>query len=189
MAYMMGFGQSPLIPAEHKFKEGKLLVLVDDVHDQVDWPAARGYLFDEVSQALLRRKAATKIIPQESIDSLRLTLPDFQKRGCREIGELLGADEVLWIEIHDFLATKEFTEADDAALWIVTVKVLNAQETKSPSRVRLWPRSPEGQLVSASLAGSEIQMISNKDTITKELAKKLSVTIARFFSDYREEDE
>ncbi len=189
LAYMMGLGKGPLIPAEHTFTDGKLLVFVDDTHDQVDWPAARGYLFDEVSQELIRKEATTKIIPQESIDALRLTMPDFRKRGCREIGERLGADEVLWIEIHDFLATKEFTDANDAAIWVVTVKVLNAQETKSRSRVRLWPRSPEGHLVSASLAASEIQMLSNRDAITRELAEKLGFTISRLFYEHREEDE
>jgi len=189
LAYFAGIAKGPLIKAEHKFKDGTVMVFVDDVHDQVDWPAARGYLFDEISQTLLRKKATSKIVPQETIDSLRSTMTDFRKRGCREIGELVGADEVLWIEVHDFLANKEFTEANDAAIWIVTVKVLNVHETKSRNRVRLWPRSPEGYLVSESLAGSEIQMLSDRSAIARRLAEKLGFTIAQLFYDHYEEDE
>lgn len=189
LLYFAGIAKGPLYEAEHKFTDGTLMIFVDDVHDEVDWPAARGYLFDEISQTLLRKEAASKIIPRETIESLRSTLPDFRKRGCREIGELVGADEVLWIEVHDFLANKEFTEANEAALWIVTVKVLNVHETKSRNRVRLWPSSPEGQLVSASLGGSEIQMLSDRNAIAKRLAEKLGFTVSRFFYDYHEEDQ
>jgi len=189
LAYLSGLGKGPKIKAEYKFSDEKVMVFVDDVNDQVDWPAARGYLFNEVSQRLIRKKAASKIIPWETIESLRRTMPNFRKRGCREIGERVGADVVLWIEVHDFLANKEFTEANDAAIWIVTVKVLNVHETKSRNRVRLWPGNPEGRLVSASLAGSEILMLSNKDAIARKLSKKLGFTISRLFYDHYEEDE
>jgi len=164
------------------------MVFVDDVHERVDWPPARRYLWDDLSQELLRTESATKVVPIETEESLRQTRPDFVKLSVREIGELAGAEQVLWIEVQDFLAEEDITDATNAAYFAVTVKVLNPLEKTDRRRVRLWPESPEGHFVSANMTGAGVVGAKTKDGISRELTAKLAVSIARLFHDHRLED-
>ena len=176
------------VEAKFRLTSGTVMVFVDDVHERIDWPPARRSLWEDVSQELLRTKSATKVIPLETEESLRQTLPDFARRSAREIGELAGAEQVVWIEAQDFLAEEQITEAANAAYFAVTVKVLNAQEKESRSRVRLWPTSPEGHYLTASMTGAAVIAAKTKDAISRELTAKLAVEIARLFHEHREGD-
>ena len=93
LLYMLGVGRGEKVEAEIRLTDGPLLVFVDDVNERVDWPRARAYLCDDLSQALLRHQAAKKIVPRATVDSLRQSLPDFDKRGAREIGEMTGGGQ------------------------------------------------------------------------------------------------
>ena len=173
------------VDAKFRLTAGPVMVFVDDVHERVDWPPARRYLWEDVSQELLRTKSATKVVPIETEESLRQTLPDFVKRSCREIGELAGAKQVVWIEVQDFLAEEDITDATNAAYFAVTVKVLNPTEKTDRHRVRVWPDSPEGHYVSANMTGAGVVGAKTKDGISKFLTAKLAVSIARLFHDHQ----
>lgn len=176
------------VDAKFHLTAGAVMVFVDDVHERVDWPPARRYLWEDVSQELLRTESATRVVPIESEESLRQTRPDFVKLTCREIGELAGAEQVVWIEVQDFLAEEDITDATNAAYFAVTVKVLNAQEKTDRHRVRAWPDSPEGHYVSANMTGAGVVEAKTKDGISKFLTAKLAVSIARLFHDHQLED-
>ena len=176
------------VEAKFRLTAGPVMVFVDDVNERVDWPPARRYLWEDVSQELVRTQSAKKIVPLETEESLRQTTPDFVKRTCRQIGELAGAEQVVWIEVQDFLADEEITDATNAAYWTVTVKVLNPSEKTDRMRVRLWPDSPEGYYLSASMTGGAVLKAKTKDAISKGLTAKLAVQIARLFHDHEIED-
>ena len=188
LLYMLGVGRGAKVEARFLLTEGPLMVFVDDVNERVDWPRARSYLCDDLSQELLRHRAATKIVPRATIDSLRQSMPDFDKRGARELGEMVGADQVVWIEMQDFLAEERIVDISMAAYWTVTVKVLNAREKESRSRVRLWPTSPAGHILSATLSGADVSRLKTRDAISKALSEKLVVDIAKLFYEYRKGD-
>jgi hypothetical protein len=188
LLYFLGVGRGAKVEARFKLTEGPLMVFIDDVHERVDWPRARAYLCDDLSQELLHNRAAKRIVPRETIDALRQSMADFETRGARELGEMVGAEQVLWVEMHDFLAEERIADPGTAAYWTVTVKVLNAREKESRTRVRLWPTSPEGHIVSASLAGADVDRLKTKDAISKELSEKLVVDIAKLFYDHRKGD-
>ncbi len=164
------------------------MVFVDDVHERVDWPPARRYLWEDVSQELLRTKSATTVVPIDTEEALRQTLPDFAKRSCREIGEQAGAEQVIWIEVQDYLADEDITDSSNAAYFAVTVKVLDPTEKKDRRRVRAWPDSPEGFYVNARMTGASVARAKTKDEISKELTAKLAVNIARLFHDHELEE-
>ena len=107
LLYMLGFGEASRVPAEFVLTEGPVLVFIDDYNEQLTSPVAARYLFDDLSQELLREGAATKIIPLETIIGIRQSQPNFAKLSAREIGELAGAEEVLWVEVVDFLAEEQ----------------------------------------------------------------------------------
>ena len=176
------------VDAKFRLTAGSVMVFVDDMHERVDWPPARRYLWDDLSQELLRTESATKVVPIQTEESLRQTHPDFVKLSCREIGELAGAEQVVWIEVQDFLAEEDITDATNAAYFAVTVKVLNPTEKTDRRRVRVWPDSPEGHYLSANMTGAGVMGAKTKDAIAKELTAKLAVSISRLFHDHQLED-
>jgi len=188
LLYAMGFGQAPLIEAQFKLTDEPVMIFVDDVHERIDWPQAERHIFDELSQALLRNKAAKKIIPLETAESLRQSIDDFNKRGCREIGERAGATQVLWLEVRDFLADEDILDSSNAAYVSVSVKVIDATQKESRSRVRLWPATPGGHFVSVGLGAAEAAEAKTKNDISKALAVKLGDAVAKLFYEHRGED-
>ena len=181
LAYMLGFGRGKLVEAEFTLTEEPILILVDDYAARVDWPPARHYLVDELGQELIKKGAAKKIIPRQRLQQIRQTEANFEKRGVREIGELAGAEQVMWIEVQDFAANPQFDNTLDAAYYSVTVKIINVLEKERRSRVRVWPTSPSGQAVTVSMTGSEVTLAKTKDAISKQLAEELAVEIAKPF--------
>ena len=83
-----------------------------------------------------RIEAVTKIVPSETIARLRQAEPNFDVRGCREVGKMAGADQVLWIEVQEFRASEQIEDALEAAFFTVTLKVIDVN-AKNRSRVRL----------------------------------------------------
>jgi len=186
--YFLGVGSAEKVEAKFQLTEGPVLILVDDPSGRVDWPAASQHLFDELAQELLRNKAAKKIIPRETVAQLRQSIPGFEKRGCREIGERAAAEQVLWVQVQDFVAEPEIQDVTVAAYFSVAVKIINAAEKDSRTRVRLWPTSPRGHLVAVTMGGSEVFIAKTKDAIAKELASRLAVDVAKLFYEHRLDD-
>ncbi|MBI4716921.1 MAG: hypothetical protein HY763_03885 [Planctomycetes bacterium] len=185
LLYLLGVGRGKLVKAQFQLAHGPLLVFVDDPNERVDWPAARQHLADDLAQELLQHGAAKRIVPQETLDQIRQTTADFAKRGCREIGELAGAEQVLWVEARDFLAEEQITDAANAAYFAVSVKVINVLEKEDRARVRLWPAGGDGHAVTVSLGGADAARAKTKDAIAKELSHRLAADIARLFYDHR----
>jgi hypothetical protein len=184
----MGVGRGPMVEARFRLTDAPIMILIDDPAQRVDWPMAPRYLFDDLSQELLKRGGASKIVPLQTVNHLRQSVPDFEKRGCREVGKLGNAEQVLWIQVQDFFADQQIQEADVAAYFTVTVKVINVLERRHRARVRLWPPSAQGHLLSASMTGSEVALVKTKDAICKDLTGRLAVKIARLFHDHRADD-
>jgi hypothetical protein len=186
--YMLGFGKTKMVEAQFRLTENPILILVDDPGGHLIQPGTRGHIADELAQQLLRTKAAKKIVPPRTLDQLRQTTPDFAKIGAREIGEMAGAEQVLWIEVQEYFADEQFTAASDAAHAVVTLRVINVLEKDQRSRVRAWPTMRSGMPATAGLSGSDAARLKTTDAISMELATRLAVEIARFFHDYRPGD-
>lgn len=184
LLYTLGVGRGKKVPARFHLTEGPLLILIDDALQRIDWPAAKRFLFDDLAQELLRNKAASKIIPSETVARLRQTSPNFDARGCREVGKMAGADQVLWIEVQEFRAEEQIEDALVAAYFNVTLKVIDVH-AKDRSSVRAWPTAPQGRMVTITLTGSEVSIAGKKNEIAKTLAAKLAMQTAKFFYDFR----
>ena len=184
LLYTLGVGRGKIIEARFHLTTGPLLILIDDPLQHIDWPAAKRYLFDELAQELLKHEAAAKIVPSETIAHLRQAKPNFDARGCREVGKMAGADQVLWIEVQEFRASEQIEDALVAAYLGVTLKVIDVN-AKDRSRVRLWPTAPQGRRVTITLTGSEVSIAKTKDAIARKLTDKLASQTAKFFYDFR----
>ena len=98
---------------------------------------------------------------------------------------MVGAKQVLWIEIRDFLAQEQIESVAEAAYITVSVKVINADQLEPGQRSRLWPVSPNGRILSEALGGSDCLRLRTKDAISRELADKLATQVVRLFHDHR----
>lgn len=185
LLFMMGLGRGPKVEAKVRLTDGPLLILVDDPNERVRSPKTMRGFFDDLAQALLKNKAAKKIIPRETLDHLRQSTPGFERRGCDAVGRLAGAEQVLWIEVEDFVAREQVEDATQAAYLSVTVKLINPNEKERRSRVRLWPVSPNGHPVTVSLTASEAQMEKTAEGIAKKLVSDMAEAVARLFYDHR----
>lgn len=185
LLYMLGFGQGKKIPAKFVLTETPIMILVDDVTHRINSPLVRRQLVNDLSQELLRNEAAKRIVPLATVEHLRQTLPRFEQRGGREIGELGGAEQVIWIQVQDFRALEQIEEVTAAAFFSVTIKVLNVLEKKNRRRVRLWPTSPNGHPIIVLMTGSEVAIEGTRARIGKELTKRLATNIAKLFYEHR----
>ena len=188
LLFMLGVGQGKKVPAQFTLTESPVMILIDDPGHRMDSPQPMRLLFDELSQALLKNKAAKRIVPLTTIEHLQQSESDFAKLSAREIGERGGAEQVLWVEVRDYFGSEEIVDANVAAFFSVTVKVLNVQEKDRRSRVRLWPTSPDGHQVSVTLTGSEVSIQKTPTAIAKELSTRLATSIAKLFYEHRLED-
>ena len=187
LLYIFGVGKPTVVEPQFQFTDQPILILLDDPGGRMDWPPAGTHFVDELAQELLVNGAAVKIVPPQTLNGLRRTLPDFQKRGCREIGELAGADQVLWVRVREFLATDQIEEISRASRFSAAIKVINVKETKR-SRVRLWPDSPAGHFVTVSMTGAEVAAEKTKAAIARAIAGKLAGRVATLFYDHSLDD-
>ena len=184
LLYMLGVGKGGKVEAKFRLTEDRVLILIDDPGGRIPLPGAKRFLFEALTNHLLDNEAADQLLPYESVIHLRQSEPEFERRGCREIGKLAGATQVLWIEVRAFLADPQITDPNDAAHFSVTVKVIDATEERRP-RVRLWPTSRRGHAVTATLSGSDVSRAKTKRGIAKALAEELAEKVAKLFYDYR----
>ncbi len=124
LLYFLGVGRAKMVTAKFRLAEGPIMILVDDASQCVDWPMAARYLVECLGQELIKHEATRKIIPHQTVEHLRQSLPDFEKRGCREIGQYAAAEQVIWMEARDFLAEEQIVDTGIAAYFTVTVKVI-----------------------------------------------------------------
>lgn len=188
LLYGLGFGRMKKVEAQFTLTPNPVMILVDDDGGQVKYPLAKRYIAEAVAQELLRNKAAQRIIPPETVDALRQVHPNFDKRGCREVGEMAGAEQVLWLQVQEMLVDENIGGATDAAYVSVTAKVINVLEKEDRSRVRLWPESAGGAPASASISGAKAVELKTTDAMAQYLAGELATKVAKFFYAYRPGD-
>ena len=141
--YFLGAGRLHTVEAEFALTEGPLLILVDDLNERLTWGPARDRIAEELAKELLEHEAAAKIIAPQTLKRHRRTQAGFDDLKCTQVGRLVGADQVLWIDVQAFYAEEEVHDTTQAASLAVTVRVINPNERKDRAKVRLWPSNRE----------------------------------------------
>jgi hypothetical protein len=187
LLYWLGAAQKEKVGAELVLGPGPILVLVDDPEERLTWAEARDLLAEETANALLTSKATEKVISNHAVQRLRRSRSDFEDRGCREIGEMVGAERVVWLQVADFFASEETQDLTAAARFAVSVRVINAKAT-TRDEVRLWPQEMEGRPVKAELSSNEMSRLKSRREITQVLTAKLGNEVARLFHEHALDD-
>jgi hypothetical protein len=188
LLWAMGFGSGMKVPAEFELsKDGPLLVLVDDPEERLYSPRSRTELAEKVGDDLQARGAVKALVKQAKISRLRRERMDFEDLSCREVGELAGAEQVLWLQVRDFYAESEVAEASAAARMAVTVRVINPG-AKERNEVRLWPVEHRGRIVSTELDATDVIRAKTPTAISGKLTDQMAVEVGKLFYDHPAEE-
>lgn len=185
LLFLLGLGKGKLIKAKFTLTEDPILIFVDDPGERITWPATFAHISDALSRQLLEHEAAKKIIPNATLQRVRQADPEFEKRSCRRIGEKTGATQVLWIQVLDCLVTPDVYDTGHAAFVNVAVKVIDVKWEEHDGRARLYPKSPDGVVVTASLNANEVLELKTRNAISRSLAEALGEKVAKIFYEYR----
>lgn len=186
--FMSGLFKRPEVKAKFELTDGPVAVLVDDMQEVCYWPEGKRILAEAVLEELEKTGAAERLVPASKVSRVRQTNADFEQRGCREIGQLVGAHQVVWVRLESFFASEDPTETHSAARMGVTVKVINALEDRDPTKVRLWPKSPSGHAVHAELSGARVVEAKTRRAILQALSEELATALVKDLRDRPMED-
>ncbi len=185
LLFLLGVGKGKLIEAKFTLTEEPILIFVDDPGERITWPGSFAHIGEALAQQLLEHEAAKKIIPTATLQRIRQSEPEFEKFSCRQIGEKTGATQVVWLEVLDFLVTQDVYDTGHAAFVNVSIKVIDVKWEEHDGRARLWPKSPEGAVVVASLTANKVLELKTHNTISRFLAEELAEKVAKIFYEYR----
>jgi hypothetical protein len=164
--------------------ESRLLVLVEDYAHQEAYELASRELSNRLSRELRQRGIVRETIPHERLMALRFETPRFHALKIPEIGQKLGADLVLYVQIEKFQLKDNYNDTMWHGLFEATVRVVKASGEGDP---RLWPRDrPTGYPVGPverdpALESSPLYA----DRLTVALAGEMADRIAKLFFDHR----
>lgn len=188
LLWLLGAGSTQKVPAEFALtRAGPVLVLVDDSEERLDSPATRTELGEKIGRLLKEHNAIAELVPQSALARLRRQHLNFEERGCREVGRMAGAHQILWIDVRDMYAKAEVDETIQAARMSATVKVVNAL-AEQRGEERLWPVQPEGRIVTTELPAAEVMRAKTPTAVASSLTDALAEQIAGLFHEHALEE-
>lgn len=176
------YGPKEKIPAEFNLPKGPVLVLVDDQQDLMASPEARRELVDALATELRAHNAVEQVTTNDEIATIRRSTEDYEQRGVREVGQLAGADTVIWLSMKQFDVERDLEMVTQQAQAAATLKVVNAK-AEERSEVRLWPKEREGRTVFATVGPQELRACRTLPEMCRKVAGALAGEVAKLFYD------
>jgi hypothetical protein len=177
------FGPEKKVPAEYEPPPGKtILVLVDDMLNPVDYEPVKIQLTEMLNKQLVDNKVASKTVPYARLGEFVAATPGYNSLAVSEVGQKLGADMVLYVQIDDF-GLRDAAAASE--LWkgrlATTVRLVDVVKG------RLWPTdSPTGRVIPRAETKTVADSSQARgEQISKELAAEIADKIARLFYTYK----
>ncbi len=171
-----------VVEPQYTLTKGPLLILIDDRDSKVTEPRAMRHVHKAISDAFLEYRVNRRVVPLEDWRALRRTSQDYDRLSIREMGEKLGADQVLYIRVDRFALRPDPGVPLFKGEFVVRVKVLSTQ--RGPD-VRLWPRREDGHKVLVSTPSISSEGDKSAGDVSRELAAKLGGAVAKLFYQYR----
>jgi hypothetical protein len=174
-----------VIEPEYKLGQGPLLILIEDPRGDVSDPRAMRELHATISDIFVEFKVNHRVVPWEQRERLERAEKEYSKLSIREIGEKLGAEQVLYVRVEKFSLQSEPGAPIFKGEFITRVKVL---DTKQEKDVRQWPREPSGRRISVTTPAISSEGDKSASDVAKELAIKMGQAITEMFYEHRSLD-
>jgi len=172
------------VKAEYKLGKGRLLILIDDDKGWLSDPTIRPLLTEALTKQFDEHDVNHFVVPADHVVRLRQKDPDFERRGAREIGQRLKADQVLHLNVRTFTLHDDVVAPAYKGRFAVAVKVLDVSASK-PEDVRLWPNSTEGKLLEVTTELHAGKGEGYNDELTRRLCEEMADKIAKLFYDHK----
>ena len=160
----------------------RVLVLAEDRMQMGGAETVQRELTGFLNQALLSQELVREVVPYSALAALRAETPDFHRLHIAEVGQRLGADVVIYVNVLKF-ALKD-NPAD--VLWRghceVAVKVIQCPAGVKRGKARLWPdHPPRGHPVSHDRAPKADTSSGYEEALSRTLAAETADKIAKLF--------
>lgn len=163
-------------------KDKKVLVFVDDFRQPISHETMKKELTARLNKELKDNQVARETIPYDRLADLTRD-PTFNRTRITNIGKRLGADLVIYVEIHNLT----LKESPDSPLWRGSLKV--GVKVVDCERGNLWPkdRRDKGHVVNYTEPHvSEDLSTTYGIVVTKRMAARVARRVARLLYDHTE---
>jgi hypothetical protein len=171
-----------VVDPQYTLTKGPLLILIDDADSVVTEPHAVRQLHKTISDAFLEYRVNRRVVAFADLLALERTAKDYDRLSIRQIGEKLGADQVLYIRIERFTLHAEPGAPLFKGQFVVRIKVTS---TERNTDVRLWPREEAGRRVAETTEPVPSDGDESAADVAAKLAAKLGDLIAKLFYEHR----
>jgi len=179
--YWMGVGQGKKVKAQFTLTKAPLAVFVDDPSGLVSVPEATNLLITELARDFRTRNINANVISPEKLARVVYSRPESQNWSTRQVGEKLGAEQVLHIRVRRFRLRDEPGDPLYKGQWQVTIKVISTERRPD---VRLWPKSIEGHDVTVVTPAEHSDDEAYGVDLARRLARMLAQQITFLFCDH-----
>lgn len=170
------------IEAEYKLKKTPLLILIDDRGSLITEPRTTRELYQTLSVNFLEFDVNKNVIPFQEVQRLQAN-EKYDRMSIRQIGEELGADQVLYIQVERYTLQGEGGAPIYKGIFATRVKVLSTERKKD---IRLWPEGESGRRVEVTTNPQPMDSDTTAAKVATELGIKMGQEIAMFFYGRRE---
>lgn len=170
------------INAKYKLTEGRLAVIMDDREGLLVVPATYRDTYEKLEQEFTANKVLARVVPFDEWQKLRKS-PAYDSMSIREIGEKLGADEVLYMKVTDFRLRREPGAPLFQGRFAVRVSVLSTERKRD---VRKWPQQEGGEEVVGETKPESSEGDTTSNDVARELATDVATKVAKLFYDHKE---
>lgn len=175
------------IEAEYKLPEGLVAVVVDEPEPLGVTPEAIAAFHKTFEETLEANKIKTRIVPLAEVQRLQQTETNYEELSVRQLGEKLGAQQVLYVRVKYWALKENPEDVQYAGRWRVGVKIVS---TERKSDVRLWPRDgAEDRTIEVKTDPSLDDSLAAPVRVAEQLARKLGKKVAQYFYDHKPLDE
>ncbi|MBN2560738.1 MAG: hypothetical protein JXQ75_07405 [Phycisphaerae bacterium] len=175
-----------VVEPQYTLTKQRLLILIDDWDSVVSEPHAIRHMHNTISDAFLEYRVNRRVVPFEDWQALQRSAKKYNRLSAREIGEKLGADQVVCIRVNRFTLHAEPGAPLFKGEFVGHVKVLSTERRHD---VRLWPRQESGWRIAVETDAISTDSGKSASDVAKELAAKAADAVAKLFYQHRTLDE
>jgi hypothetical protein len=172
------FAPKKKVPAQYEPPKNQVvLVLVDDLQHPVTYEPIKYKLTRGLNELLEAHKVAADTVPYDYLQQFRFSAEGYNAMGVAEIGQGVGADLVLHVQITDF-SLRDNSVSD---LWHGRMKVA-VRWVHVRRQEKLWPRDRDAlPLRDIEVPAETDPSPTYADTVAGKLADEAALRIGRLF--------
>ena len=184
--YWSGLVPQPKVTPQFELTEGKVAILIDDKFGSLPSSDFIAKMHETLAAELTMHEACGPVVPYSKLVDLERRESEFDKMSIRQIGEKLGAEQVLHVTIESF-GTGEHSEM--GVLKGYARAAAKVCTTAPKKHVRLWPQSQMGQPVEVRRPTAQSEGTDHAAQYAESLCIRLSKRIAMLFYKHLEQAE